>query len=68
MPKPTIATHPPIFYDRHEDAVNATRKAVDPYGIDGEQQTATRPTASEVLQRLWTLGFIVVKREEAKPR
>lgn len=59
-----IRTRPPQFYDYDDRAaaVDATRKAIDPYGIDGEQASPTRPGPSEVLHRLNEQGFVVVKR------
>ena len=42
----------------------AIAKAINPYGIDGEANTAQQPTASEVERRLWMQGFRVVRKED----
>ena len=47
-------------------ALEAVTKATDPYGIDGSQNAHMRPPADEVLRRLDTLGFVVVRKESAK--
>jgi hypothetical protein len=43
-------------------AIEAVRKAIDPWGMEGQHTTAMRPTAAEVLDRLATLGFVVAPR------
>jgi hypothetical protein len=42
-------------------AIEAVRKAIDPWGMEGQHTTAMRPTASEVVERLRTLGFAVAR-------
>ena len=56
----------PAFYDskEHKGAIDAMRRAVDPYGFDGEQVTATRVSGPEALARLGQQGYVVVKRDE----
>ena len=45
-------------------AMEALRRAIDPYGIDGEQTTATRVVPSVVASRLNRLGFSIIATDE----
>jgi hypothetical protein len=47
-----------------DEAMEALRRAIDPYGIDGEQVTATRPVPSVVASRLDRLGYSVIAKSE----
>lgn len=44
-------------------AIEAVRKATDPYGVHGERTAAMRPSASEVIERLAELGFVVARAD-----
>jgi len=44
--------------------MEALRRAIDPYGIDGEQTTATRVVPSVVASRLNRLGFSIIATDE----
>lgn len=43
------------------NADEAIRRAIDPYGPDGEQVTASAPTPSEVVRRLAENNYQIVK-------
>jgi hypothetical protein len=38
----------------------AVRRAIDPWGMEGQHTTAMRPTASEVIDRLLSQGYVIV--------
>lgn len=45
-------------------AIEAVRRAIDPWGMSGQYTTAMRPTATDVIDRLAELGFAVTRAEE----
>ena len=43
----------------------AVRRAIDPWGMSGQHTTAMRPTASEVIDRLLSQGFVIIPEYES---
>jgi hypothetical protein len=45
-------------------AIEAVRRATDPFGMSGQHTSAMRPSAGEVIDRLAELGFVVVLADD----
>jgi len=44
--------------------IEAVRRAIDPWGMNGQYTTSMRPTATDVVERLAELGFVVAPRAQ----
>jgi hypothetical protein len=40
--------------------IEAVRRAIDPWGMEGQHTSAMRPTASEVIDRLLSQGYTII--------
>jgi hypothetical protein len=48
--------------------IEAVRRAIDPWGMGGQHTSAMQPSAVDVIDRLRTLGFIVIRSPIEQPR